>query len=127
MNLSCRTLVLGAILSAGVGCDSAVRVPSSPCGGECVLDSTIHAVLVSPTSAAIAVGGQFVFAASVDAGPGATNRLVKWSSNDSTIAHVDTTGRITAIKAGSTVIKATSSQDPTISGSAKVDVGAPTS
>ena len=61
-------------------------------------------------------------AASVEAGPGAKNRTVTWSSSDQATASVDQTGRVTGVKGGSVTIIAKWVVDPTISGAASITV-----
>jgi len=88
-------------------------------------DTTIHVVTVTPNVISnLQVGGSFTLAASVDAGPGAKDRTVTWSSSDATIASVDaTTGKVTGVKVGGPVtITAASKQDANVKGAAVVTV-----
>lgn len=56
----------------------------------------------------------------------ATNSKVTWSSSVEGVATVDPTGKVTAIKAGTTVITATAKDDSGISASCTVQVTVPT-
>lgn len=52
----------------------------------------------------------------------ATNKEVEWKSDDATIATVDATGKVTAVKAGKTKIHATSKADSKFSAECEVTV-----
>lgn len=52
----------------------------------------------------------------------ASDRSVAWSSEDDTIATVDENGTVTGLKEGTTIIKATSNQDPEIYAECEVNV-----
>lgn len=56
----------------------------------------------------------------------ATNQSLAWSSSVEGVATVDSTGKVTAIKAGTTVITATAKDDSGISASCTVQVTVPT-
>ena len=56
----------------------------------------------------------------------ATNQSLTWSSSVEGVATVDATGKVTAIKAGTTVITATAKDDSGISASCTVQVTVPT-
>ena len=56
----------------------------------------------------------------------ATNQSLTWSSSVEGVATVDSTGKVTAIKAGTTVITATAKDDSGISASCTVQVTVPT-
>lgn len=56
----------------------------------------------------------------------ATNKALKWESKNTWVATVDPTGKVTAIKAGTTVITATAKDDSGISASCTVQVTVPT-
>lgn len=55
----------------------------------------------------------------------ATNKSVKWTSSDSTIATVDNTGKVTSIKAGTATITATTTDSSNLSASCTVNVKNP--
>lgn len=67
-------------------------------------------VAVSPNGAGIQVGGTAQFTATPrDAsGDALTGRTVTWTSSNPAVATVSATGRVTAVSAGSTSIRATS-------------------
>ena len=111
----------GASLTA---CGDKVTVPPAV-----PVDSTIHTVTVSPQNTSVAVGGTTQLAASVDAGAGAKNRTVTWTSSDAATAMVDQTGKVTGVKGGSVTIIAKAVADPTVQGAASITVtggGVPT-
>ncbi len=85
----------------------------------------VTAVEVSPASVDLEVGDTQQFSATVTAVGGA-DETVSWSSSNEAVATVDPTGLVTAVGAGSTTISATSDFTPTVSGSASLEVTAPT-
>lgn len=108
-----------ALTSGATACGD--RIDSGP---EPV-DSTVHAVTVSPPGpVAINVGTKMTFSASVDAGAGVTDRRVSWSSSNTHVATVDQTGVVTADSVGTTVINAASTADRTVYGTVTVNVAA---
>jgi hypothetical protein len=112
----------GFLAIAGLtACGDKVTVPATtttPPG------TVVHSVTVSPSSANLAIGDKFTFAASVDADQGVTDRTVTWSSSNTAVATVGTDGTVTAVGAGTASIKATSHADATVSGAAAVTVAA---
>ena len=66
----------------------------------------VTGILVSPDSFSLTVGETEVLSASV-LPSSATNRSLSWSSNDTTIATVDSTGLVTALDTGSVTITVT--------------------
>ena len=111
-----RLSLAGLLAFAGAGLTA--------CGDKVTLPppAAFHTVTVSPPAASVAVGGTTQLAASVNAGPGATNRTVQWTSSDATTASVDQTGKVTGVKGGSVTIIAKWVVDPTISGVASITV-----
>ncbi len=65
------------------------------------------------------MGGAFQFVARVEVSYGVP-QAVKWVSTDSSVATVDQTGQVTAVKPGSASIRAISVADPTVSGTSSV-------
>ena len=81
----------------------------------------VTSVTVTPTSNNLSVGGNVQLTATVRAGQTVlTDRIVGWTSSNTTIATVSTTGRVTGVKAGVVTITATSEG---VSGNAFVAVG----
>jgi len=116
-----RSTLVGLLTIAGLtACGDKVTVPPQITNPA---DGTIHSVLVSPPSLTLAVGGKAILAASVDAGPAATDRTVTWASSDATVATVGTDGTVTGVKAGTVTITATSNQDKVTKGASAVTVG----
>ncbi len=72
-------------------------------------------------SKALYKGKSFVAVAQVSPS-NATFKDIKWSSSDSTVAAVDSQGRVTAIKAGKAVIKCTSVDNPMVFAACTVTV-----
>ena len=119
-----RSTLAGILAAAAlVGCGDKVTVPPVTTTPP---DAAIHSVTVSPSSATIAVGAKFQFAAAVDAGPAAPNRTVTWSSSNTAVATVGTDGTVTGVSAGTASIIAKSA-DPNVSGAAALTVTAATS
>src|SRR5690242_8303524 len=117
------TFLVGALALATVSgltaCGDKVNVTQMP------VDSTIHSVTVSPANVPLSVGDKFTFSAAVEAGPGAKDLTVTWSSGNPAVATVDaTSGLVTAVAGGTTSITATSKADASKHGSAAVTVGA---
>lgn len=73
------------------------------------------------TSKALYKGKSFIPVAEVSPSD-ATFKDIRWSSSDSTVASVDSYGRVTAIKAGKAVIKCTSVDNPMVFASCTVTV-----
>ncbi|MCR5635188.1 MAG: Ig-like domain-containing protein, partial [Lachnospiraceae bacterium] len=82
----------------------------SPSPSPSVSPSADVTVTVSKTSLALKVAGTETLTATVKNGDGTTRTgaTVTWSSSDSTIATVDATGKVTAVKIGTCNIIATS-------------------
>lgn len=70
----------------------------------------VNSVTVTPKSATITEGGTKSLTAEV-APADATNKGITWSSSDKSIATVNNSGKVTAVKAGSATITATSNAD----------------
>jgi uncharacterized protein YjdB len=118
-------LLAMAAVSVSIGLQACGdKLPLIP-GSDLPVDSTIHAVTVSPESVAVKIGSQVVLAASVNAGAWATDRAVVWSSSSPAIASVDANGRVTpGNTTGLATIFATSRADTSVKGRAKVVVTA---
>ncbi|MDR0873657.1 MAG: Ig-like domain-containing protein [Prevotellaceae bacterium] len=84
--------------------------------GTCTFNVTaipVTGVTLVNSKTAMSVGDEYTFTASVQ--PSTVNQAVTWNSSDPTVASIGTDGKVTALKAGTTVIKATSVQDGTTS------------
>ena len=75
-----------------------------------VADVPVSSVTITPTSAALLVGQQVLLAAVTkdSAGGTLTGRVVTWTSNDTSVAVVDATGRVLGKNAGAAIVTATS-------------------
>ena len=86
-----------------------------------VLDVTVH-----PGSATIEPGETVFLRADVEVDdPDAASEedlAVEWSSSNKDVASVDEDGRVTGVSGGEAVITATSVADPSVSGSAEIEV-----
>ena len=84
---------------------------------------SVATVTVSPSAASLIVGGTQQFTATTKDANGnvLTDRIVTWSTSDTAVATVDTSGLVTATGAGTATITATSEGK---SGSASVSVSA---
>lgn len=73
-----------------------------------VFTMPVAAVTVSPASSSLGVGGTAQFSAAITDASGAvlTGRVVTWSSSNTGIATVSTTGLVTGVAAGSVTITA---------------------
>jgi uncharacterized protein YjdB len=71
---------------------------------------SVGSVVVTPSTASVAVGGSTQLSASVRDGSGAElqGRLVGWTSSDESIAVVSSAGRVSGLKAGTVTITASS-------------------
>ncbi len=85
----------------------------------------VQSVVVTPSQVNLNVGQTVQLFANVTADSGLA-RTVTWSSNATSIATVDNNGLVTAKAAGTAVIVATSTADPTKQGSASITVQAVT-
>jgi uncharacterized protein YjdB len=81
----------------------------------------VTTVTVAPAVNSVAVGANVQLTATVRSGTTVlTDRVVGWSSSNDAVAVVSSTGRVTALKAGSATITATSEG---VSGTAFVGIG----
>src|SRR5262245_45877399 len=75
-------------------------------------DSSVYEVLISPPSINLARGVKTTLLASVAGGPDLTDRSVIWSSSDTTVATVDSSGTVTAVTVGRASIIAAAHAHP---------------
>src|SRR5215467_3508007 len=87
--LLCSSLFVG--LAGCRGSDSLVLPPPGP--------GVVHGVTVTPQSVQMSLFGTLRFAASVNADPG-VDRTVTWTSSNTAVMTVDSTGLATALAAG---------------------------
>jgi uncharacterized protein YjdB len=84
----------------------------------------VTSVTVAPATSAIAVGANVQLTATIRSGTTVlTDRVVGWTSSNDAVAVVSSTGRVTALKAGTATITATSEG---VSGTAFVGIGVAT-
>lgn len=83
----------------------------------------VHSVTVIPASASIHVGDTLRVTAEVSSCGGAPTSGVVWRSTNAAVARVDSlAGLITALAAGTSVVTATETVDPTQAGAMSVTV-----
>lgn len=87
-------------------------------------DSSVIAVIITPSSATLNVGEKLTLIATVVAGAAQTNRTVRWASQNAAVATVNaTTGEVSAIGGGTTGVIAISVADSSVKGVASITVG----
>ena len=94
-------------------------------GGSTPVTPTVNSVTVAPASVTLEPNNTQQLTATVDATPSSADKTVTWSSSDSDVATVSTTGVVTAVAPGSATITATSNMDNTKTGTCSVTVNAP--
>src|SRR5439155_785581 len=102
----------GLVTAVGAG-SATITVTSEGKSGTAAITVTVvpvAAVTVSPASATIAVGGtrQLSAVTKDSAGGTLTGRVVTWSSSNTAVATVNSSGLVTGVAAGSATITATS-------------------
>ena len=111
------TVVVIAAVTSGCGDKSPIGLPNEPPG------TTVHVVRVAPDTATLTPGATRTIAVSVDADAGVVDRAVLWTSSDSAIASVSTSGIVTAgNRLGSALVIASSKADPTVRETATINV-----
>jgi uncharacterized protein YjdB len=76
---------------------------------------------VTPAIATLTVGGTQALTAQVT-GDADVDQSVTWSSNNTQVATVDASGKVTAVATGTAVITATSKATPSVAGTATISV-----
>ncbi len=89
-------------------------------GGTTDTPVSVEAVAVSPVTTTLTIGDTEKLTVTFTPA-NATNKNITWTSSDSTVATVDTKGIVTAVKAGTTTITATT-EDGSFTASCKVTV-----
>ncbi len=96
------------------------------CGGDSNAPDAVKSVIVSPTASALMAGDTLRLSAIVKDARGQvlTDRVVTWTSSDSTAATVSTTGLVRGVGARALAITITATSEG-VSGSASIAVTAP--
>lgn len=81
----------------------------------------VSGVTVSPTTLTLNVGGTYTLAKTVSPS-GASNQNVTWSTNNTAVATVDSSGKVTAVGKGTCTITCTSSENSNYKGTCAVTV-----
>ncbi len=117
-------LVTGVAIGAATITATSVATPSV--SGSSALTVTdvpaVTGVTVDPAEVTIGVGDADVQFTAVVAAVGGASEEVTWASSDPDVASVDAAGLVSAVATGTATVTATSVFDPTISGSATVNV-----
>ncbi len=103
---------------------TALVIPEKTSGGDWSAPTEqVSGVQLSDTSITLLKGGEKTLSATVLPWT-ATDRAVRWSSADESIATVNDEGLVTGLKPGTTTVTATSTLDPGVSASCTVQVEA---
>jgi hypothetical protein len=97
--LALAGLLCSTILSAACGSDGDTDSPTSPSPGTSPLT-------IAPQTDFLTIGTSLVLQARLTEGTTARTVAADWSSQDGRVAAVDRTGRVTALAAGTTTIRA---------------------
>lgn len=89
-----------------------------------VVNGKATAIVVSPTSAQMEVGGMVRLTATITPDD-APNKVVQWTSSNEDVAMVSSTGTVYAVGAGSATITASTTDGSNLSASCQVTVAAP--
>ena len=81
----------------------------------------VTGVTVSPTTLTLNVGGTYTLAKTISPS-GASNQNVVWSTNNTSVATVDSSGKVTAVAKGTCTITCTSSENSSYKGTCAVTV-----
>lgn len=81
----------------------------------------VTGVSVSPTTLTLNVGGTYTLAKTVSPS-GASNQNVTWSTDNTAVATVDSSGKVTAVSKGTATITCTSSENSSYKGTCAVTV-----
>jgi alpha-L-fucosidase 2 len=86
------------------------------------VDSSVARVTITPPAAIMNVGEMLKLVADVAAGPGQTNRSVRWTTGNAAVATVDAMGVVKTLIQGTTILTATSLADTTVNARAQITV-----
>ncbi len=89
-----------------------------------VTDKDGVTVEVTPANVSLEIGATATLTAKVTVSGGVTDKTVSWASSDPAVARVDSSGKVTALKAGTVTVTATSNADPSQKASCTVEVKA---
>lgn len=102
------------ITYGGKSCSQAITVNAAA-------TPTVNSVTVSPSTLSLAVNGTSTLTATVSVSNGAA-QTVNWSSSNTNVATVNSSGKVTAVAAGTATITATSTVDSSKKGTCAVTV-----
>ncbi|KAB5607120.1 glycosyl hydrolase family 95 catalytic domain-containing protein [Bifidobacterium jacchi] len=124
-NVVAKAVGTVTIRATAGGKDGAIKITVSP-AGEQSQQVLVESVAVTSDNGAtkFAVGKTLQLTAAV-LPANASNKAVAWATSDATIAKVDANGKVTALKAGTVTITATSTDGTAKSGSITLTVTAP--
>ncbi|ADL50966.1 Ig-like domain-containing protein [Clostridium cellulovorans] len=127
-NTAVATVVGGVVKAVGGG--TATITAKTADGGftaTCTITVTqgVSSVTFTPTTAYVKLGGTDVTLTPSVLPTGATDKSLKWTSSNPSIATVDSTGKVHAVAYGTAIISAISVQDPTKIGKCTVTVPVP--
>ncbi|MBY0490830.1 MAG: Ig-like domain-containing protein [Gemmatimonadaceae bacterium] len=111
--------------SATLTVTSAVNSAASATVSVAVAYPVVRSVTVTPANPSLLIAATRQLAATLDVDAG-TSTAVTWVSATPAVATVSSTGLVTAVSAGTSVIRATSAANPTVSGTTTVTVTTPT-
>ena len=79
---------------------------------------------MSPASLTLVMGGTAVLVERIDAclATDPTHGAIRWTSSDTTVAHVDSTGLVLGVAVGQAIMTASLVIDPTVKAAAAVSV-----
>jgi hypothetical protein len=113
----CALIAAASCLAGLTACPDRAPTGVSP------LDSAFVELRITPPSLVMGVGTTIKLVATVSAGAAQRNRGVRWTSENTAVATVDSTGVVASISVGMTRIIATAAADPTMNAVAPVIVG----
>ncbi len=88
-----------------------------------VIEPLTTKLMITPSSVTMTIGDSRQFSLIVS--PSDANPAVKWSVSDSSLAHIDENGQLTALAAGSVTVTATATDGSGISASSNVTINRP--
>ncbi|EYB66831.1 hypothetical protein DEIPH_ctg066orf0013 [Deinococcus phoenicis] len=113
------TITATSVADPSRSASATVTVKSTPAPAP-----TITGVTVTPSRAALTVGGTLTLTATVS-GTGAFDQTVRWQTSNAAVATIDGGGVVRAVAAGTATLTAISSADPTRTAGVTLTVTAP--